>query len=112
MNIEVNRPVTIFRKDFDDRTVYSMGISKKDINGDYVNGYVPVMFPKGVTIDNKTRIYIRQAWLSFSLVEGRTRLYIFINDFETVKETIEKAKEEYNDPFSKFAEEHGDNYLD
>ena len=110
MNLEINKPVTIFRKEFDDRTVYSMGISKKDINGNYVNGYIQVKLPKGVTLDNKTRIYIKEAWLSFSLVEGRTKLYIFVNDFETVQETIEKAKD--NDPFTEYEEEHGDNWLD
>lgn len=115
MNIENKYPVTIFRNDNQYGTFYKVGLSKKDMNGNYVNGYKDVRFKKGVEIENKTKIYIKSAWLDFYVKDKRTIDYIFINEYETVSEAIEESKqEEYNDPFSEYGETVtiDDNFLD
>lgn len=67
---------------------YSTGVSRKNQNDEYIKTYIPVNFRKGVTVENKTTIKIKDAWLS--LYEKKTEdkkkvLYIFVNEFDIVK---------------------------
>lgn len=107
MNITNENAVMIFRREYNGNVYYSVGLSKKNQDNTYTNGYMPCQFKKGVLIEDKTKIYIRKAWLSFYLKDKETKPYIFINEFELVGETIEKAKEEIKevDPFTQFANE-------
>ena len=112
MNITNERAVMIFKREYEGNTFYSLGLSKKDKDGNYVNGYMPCQFKNGVSIEDKTKLYIKSAWLSFYLKnipnsEGKQTVpYIFINEFETVGETIEQAKTEVEeDPFLEFGNE-------
>lgn len=87
MNIQTDKMQMIFRKDYEGRVSYTMGISKKKQDGTYDNAYLPVQFKKGVELENKTNIYIKDAWLTFFKTrEGKPIFYIFINDFNTVSE--------------------------
>lgn len=87
MNIESGTRKTIYRKDFDNRTVYSTKISRKNINGDYENAYMQVQFTNGVDLKDKTTINIEKAWLSFyKTKEGKYMFYVVVRDFEIVHE--------------------------
>ena len=97
MNIENKYPVTIFKRTNDYGTFYSVGLSKKNMDGEYVNGYMPCKFKNGVSLDNQTRINIKKAWLDFYLKDKVTKTYIFISDFELVDK--EETKE---DPYANF----------
>ena len=92
MNIETEQQYTIFRNDFNGYSYYKIGVSKKSQSGEWINGYIRCQFKKDVVIENKTKIYIRKAWLSFYLNNKETIPYIFISDFETTDETIENSK--------------------
>ena len=90
MNFKEEKDRMIFRKDNDFGTFYTMGLSKKLEDGNYQNGYIDVRFKKDVKLSNKTKINIKEAWLSFYLKEENgyktTKPYIFVNDFEVVEE--------------------------
>lgn len=86
MEIISERNETIYRKDFDGKPKYSIGLSKRLKNGEYENGYMTAYFKQDVTLRNKTKIAIKQAWLSFNLKDNKTYPYIFINDFTIVDE--------------------------
>ena len=105
MNIVDKNPKMIFRYDGQYGASYSIGLSKKDKEGKYINGYMPCRFKGEADIPNKTSIYIKDAWLSFNVKDGKTYPFVFINEYETVGETIEQTKEEGKDPFEEFAEE-------
>ena len=112
MNIESKQPYTVFRNDYNQYTFYKLGISKKDTTGKWINGYIRCKFKKDVIVENKTRIYIKKAWLSFDLKEKETIPFIFIAEFETVDEVIDSSKKtaeivqsEAEDPFKNFGEE-------
>ncbi len=80
---EFTGDVMCFAKEHNDRTFYSIGISKKDINKEWVNGYMGASFRKGVTIPNKTKIEIKKAWLDFYINKDKqTVIGIFISEFE------------------------------
>lgn len=99
MNLEAGKIVMVFVKEFDGRKIYSIGLSKKNKNGSYENGFMSARFKKDVDIANKTRIKIKDAFLSFNVNENKTFPYIFIRDFEKISEP--KPKEE-NNPYEEF----------
>ena len=73
----------VFRKDFDGRATYSTTLSKKNIDGEWENGYIPIQFKKGVELANKTRITITNGWLSFyKTKDNKTVPYIFCLEFD------------------------------
>ena len=112
MNITSEQPYTVFRNDYNQYTFYKLGISKRDATGKWINGYIRCKFKKDVIVENKTRIYLKKAWLSFDLKEKETIPFIFVSEFETVNEVIDNSKILANnlqttsdDPFKNFGEE-------
>lgn len=105
MNITSEQPYTVFRNDYNQYTFYKLGISKRDATGKWINGYIRCKFKKDVIVENKTRIYLKKAWLSFDLKEKETIPFIFVSEFETVDEVIESSKKTAEDPFKNFGEE-------
>ena len=73
----------IFRKDFEDRVSYSTTLSKKEKGGTYTNCWIGIQFGKDVSFINKTKIDIKNAWLTFYIgKDGKDTKYIFCNEFE------------------------------
>ena len=93
MEIVSNKEEMIFKKEFNGRPVYSMGISKKNKDGNYEKGYITVNFKEGIDLPNKSKIRIKQAWLNFYLKDKQTIPTIFINDYELIKEDENPFKE-------------------
>lgn len=99
MNIVNDRPVMVFKKE----KRYSVGLSKKNQNGEYEKAYYPIQFNKDIELEDKTLIKINNAWLSwydweYEDKKGRT-FFIKCTDFEEVE------KEDSN-PFEEFGKEH------
>lgn len=99
MEIVSNKEEMIFRNDYNGRPIYSIGLSKKKKDGSYENGYMTVNFKEGTDITDKTKIKIKNAWLSFYLKDKQTVPTIFISDYEIVENV--KSKE---DVFKDFGE--------
>lgn len=98
MEITSNKKEIIFRSEKDGKVFYSIGLSKKNMDGNYENGYMNVRFKKDVDIADKTRIAIKQAWIDFYKKDKATMPYIFINEFDVVtdeekKDTTEEKKD-------------------
>ena len=94
MDFKENFIVMVFVKEYEGRKLYSIGLSKKNKNGGYDNGYISARFKKDIVLNNKTRIKVKEAWLSFNTNENKTFPFVFINDFEILGEA--KPKEESN----------------
>ena len=101
MEIISNKEEMVFRKDYNGKPSYSLGLSKKDKDGKYINGYVKVNFKKGVELENKSKIKIKNAWLDFYKDNEKTIPTIFINEFEM---TQEGEKQEEKNPFEEFGD--------
>ena len=99
MNIEDSRAKTIYRKDGDNYTLYSIGLSHKKQDGTWENGFMSCRFPKGIDLENKTKIMITNAWLDFYVKDKVTHPYIFINKYEVVEDTKvpQNTKPTYDD---------------
>lgn len=94
MEIIENHLLKVFRKDYEGKAYYRVGISKKDKDGNYINGYLDVRFRKDVEVEDRTNIYIKNAWIDFYIKDKKTIPYVFINEFETVEQTVERTHEE------------------
>lgn len=110
MNISNDYPVMIFRNEYEGKIFYKIGLSKKKQDGSYESGSMTCQFKKDVNLEDKTKIYIKKAWLTFyKNKDNATIPYVFVNEFETVSETIDNskviAKQEADDPFKDFGEE-------
>ena len=97
MDIINKNKVMVFRYDGQYGSSYSIGLSKKDQNGKYINGYMPVRFRKGAELENKTEIEITKAWLDFNVKDKKTYPFIFISEFKTLNEEKQDNTKEYED---------------
>ncbi len=97
MEIVSNKEEIIFKNEYNDKPYYTIGLSKKDKNGNYINGYMNVSFKKGVELENMTKIKIKSAWLDFYKKDVKTIPVIFINDFEIAEENKKDPFEEFGD---------------
>lgn len=103
MEIISTKEEIVFRKDYNGKPSYSLGLSKKDKDGKYINGYVKVNFKKGVELNNKSKIKIKNAWLDFYKDNEKTIPTIFINEFEIVQDSEVEQPQKTN-PFEEFGE--------
>ena len=89
----------IFKSEYKGNVFYSTSIGKKNMEGKYDNGYIDVKFKKNVELENKTKINIKYAWLTFYQTLDsfgkvtKTVWQIFVNEFEEV------GNEEMSDSF-------------
>lgn len=107
MEILSDKNEIIFRKDYNGKPSYSLGLSKKNKDGEFINGYIKVNFRKGVDLNNKTKIKIKNGWLDFYKDEDKTVPTLFIDEFVIVSEGTEEHKSEEvysSNPFEDFNE--------
>lgn len=89
MHIAKDEQVMIFKNE---KGYYSIGLSRKDRNGQYFNGYFPCQFKKDVVLENRTKIKIKNGFMSFYLKDEKTMPYLMITDFEIVEKKEDYAK--------------------
>ena len=65
-------------------TLYSIGVSSKDANKEWVNGFLNVRFKKGVSVPNKTKIKINNAFPVVTKSGDKTYVSFMITDFENL----------------------------
>ena len=84
MQITTKYPITIYRKEFGDKVVYSTRISKKDKEGNYQNAFIPVQFKKDINVEDRSKIKILNGWLDFYINKDNKPVFtIFISEFST-----------------------------
>lgn len=100
LNSNFSGEVMIFKND---KGFYSTTLSKKNQDGSYTNAYVAVAFKKGVDIPNKTKINIKNGFLTFDQYqkEGKTitNLKIFVTEYEGAGATQAKMASKTQDEF-------------
>lgn len=111
MKVTSDRAETIYRHDKEDRTIYTMKLVKKNMDGEYENGYILTKFRNGVELDDKSKIKIKDAWLDFYKKDDKTNISLFVNDFDlednnTLQKQEEKKEQEEN-PFANINSKNG-----
>lgn len=82
MRLTSDKEEIIFRYEKDNKVSYAKGMAHKLQDGTWEHGYIPVRFPKGTDLKNKTKIIIKEAWDDFFIKDNKTHPYYFINKFE------------------------------
>ena len=78
--MKITGNVTVFKND---KGFYSIGVSNKNMDGTYENAYITAQFKKGVELENKAKIDIKNAFLSFyKNQEGKPIYKIVVTEFE------------------------------
>jgi hypothetical protein len=81
-----DKPVMVFRKDKEYNGItfptYCISVSSKDKEGNWVNGYIDVMFKKGIGVDDQTKIFIKNAFPVVSKGKDRNFVKLMITDFD------------------------------
>ena len=85
-----DRYVTVYRQDKTSQngkayTQYSLGVSSKNANDEWVNGFIDCQFKKGVEVPNKAKISIANSFYNVTEYNGKKYYKIFILDFEVVE---------------------------
>lgn len=108
---------TVYRKDFNEKPSYSIGIFKRDDNEQFDSAFFPVKFKGMPDIKDKTKIKINNSFFSFykykdqNDIEKKT-IFLMIMDFEILEEEQSKeeksnvvVQEQQADPFEEFGKE-------
>lgn len=90
--MQVSGDAIIFRNDHDSPNgkwyTYATGVSNKRQDGSYVNAYLDVRFRKGVVLENKSKINIKNGFLTVreytSNGETQKKLELMVLDFDTI----------------------------
>lgn len=84
------KAVMVFRKDKEYQggtfATYSIGVSSKDRDDNWVNGYIDVAFKKGVELQNKSKINIENAFPVVRSYNGKVYTSWMITEFTVVDE--------------------------
>ena len=80
--------VKIFRKEHDGQNgkwyTYSMKVASKTMQGEWLNGYVDCTFKKGIGVNNKAVINIKNAFPTVTKYQEKTYVKWMILDFDVI----------------------------
>ena len=94
MKISNEYPTMVFKKEYNGKVYYSLGMSRKKQDGTYENAYIDCRFKQGVELDNQTNIYVNDGFMSFYLKDGKPIYYLVITDFKKVADVIQETSVE------------------
>ena len=95
MNISDDKQYTIYEKEINGAKFYRLQLSKKMQDGSYQNGYVDIKFAKCEAPENKTRIYLKNAFWSFYLSKDKHTIpYVVCMEYETAEQVIRDSKKD------------------
>ena len=85
------KPVTIIRQDKTSSggkpyTQYSIMVSSKNSENAWISGFIECGFKKGVSVNNKSKININNAFYTVSDFNGKKYTKLMITDFAVVED--------------------------
>lgn len=94
--MNVSGEIMIFKNEYG----FSTSISRKNQNGEYEKMYLSVQLPKGVELENKTKINITKSFLSFyKNKQGLPQVKIVIMEYKTDEEVQEREAIQNEDSY-------------
>lgn len=65
-------------------TTYCIKVASKDKDGNWQNAFIDVSFKKGVSVNNKADIKIKNAFYTVNSFNGNNTLRLIITDFDVI----------------------------
>jgi len=84
MQVLSTKEEMVFRRDTEQYgTFYTLGMSKRNQDGSYTNGYMDIRFRQGVDIPNRSKIMIKDSFLSFRIDKDKKTIpFIMVLDYD------------------------------
>lgn len=91
MGLTITGETKVYRQDKTSQagnayTQYSLSVSSKDKDGNWVNGFLECSFKRGVEVANKAKIKINNAFYTVSEYNGKKSYKVFVMDFEVIEQ--------------------------
>ena len=84
--MNISGKAKIWRKEMNDKNYYSTTIGNKDMNGNWVNTYIPVQLPRDRELNNGTDIEIVKGFLS---IYGQDKkIKAVIQEYQIINENV------------------------
>ena len=80
MSTNIEGKAKVWAKDFDGKKVYSISVSNKDQQGNWVNAYQQIRFKRGIDVENGTEIDFR-AFATVSIGREKNTVIWQITEF-------------------------------
>lgn len=80
--------VKVYRNDSRNFPTYSIGVSSKNKDGEWVMGFIECKFKKGVELQNKTEIKINNAFYVVEEYKEKKYVKLMITDFNTTDDSF------------------------
>lgn len=94
--MNISGEIMIFKNEYG----YSTSISRKNQNGEYEKMYLSVQLPKGVELENKTKINITKSFLSFyKNKQGLPQIKVVVMEYKTNEEVQEREAIQNEDSY-------------
>lgn len=94
--MNISGEIMIFKNEYG----FSTSISRKNQDGEYEKMYLSVQLPKGVELENKTKINITKAFLSFyTNKQGLPQIKIVVMEYKTNEELQEREAIQNEDSY-------------
>ena len=104
ISINSKYPEMVFKNEVSGYTHYTIGLSNKKQDGTYENGYINCRFKKDVELENKSKIIIKNGFISFYKTKNNDTVpLLFITEFDKEYHRQEEVKTEpieETDPYS------------
>lgn len=85
--MNISGEIMVFKNEYG----YSTSISNKNQNGEYDKMYLNVHLPRGVELENRTKINITKGFLSFyKNKQGLPQIKVVVMEYQTSEETQER----------------------
>lgn len=85
--MNISGEIMIFKNEYG----FSTSISRKNQDGEYEKMYLSVQLPRGVELENKTKINITKGFLSFyKNKQGLPQIKIVVMEYKTDEEVQER----------------------
>ena len=92
--MQITGEAKIFKKEIEGKTLYSTSLTNKNMDGTYENMYITAQLPKGMSLENNTKINITKGFLSFYRNKnGLAQVKVVIQEFESLTQTIPQYEE-------------------
>jgi hypothetical protein len=80
----------VFRNDRNGKTFYKIGVKQKDLDGQEKTCYIPISFKKGVDVEDKTKIKIKQA-IENVYAKGYDTIFTYkILEFDNLSDAVQE----------------------
>lgn len=85
--MNISGEIMVFKNEYG----YSTSISNKNQNGEYDKMYLNVQLPRGIELENRTKINITKGFLSFyKNKQGLPQIKVVVMEYQTSEEAQER----------------------